>query len=501
MVFDYIIVGGGTAGSVLASRLTERPGTTVLLLEAGPANPRTAPPLLWQTLLGSDADWADRTVEQSSTGASLPVSRGRGLGGSSAINGLSHVRGHRAGYDRWAAEGATGWGFDDLLPFFRRSETTEGRDAALRGTAGPMRVAPIPEPDDVTFAWIDAGVELGHPQAADISSGVEAGFGLWDQNVVDGVRQTAADAYLRPHQSRTNLTVVTDAVAQRLLLDGGTCTGVEYRHRGEVVTAHAGAEVILTAGTFGSAHLLLLSGIGPAGHLREAGVPVRHDLPGVGENLHDHTLAGVVYRSARPVSQSTRNASGEAIGLVHATPGSAAPDLQTLILTVPLHVPGLPVPDNGFTIAFSAMAPRSRGTLRLASADPHARPLIDPGYYADPADVEAMADGLRLARRLGAAGALKDWGPEEIFPGPDVDEDRIDSVRPYLFRGLQSYQHLVGTCRIGVDDHAVVGPDLRVHGIGNLRVADASVIPAVPSANTNATVLAIAERAATLISG
>lgn len=508
--YDYVVIGAGTAGCVLAARLSADRDTRVLLLEAGSATPVQAAPMAWQGLLGGSADWGDTTVTQSVTGRSLPVSRGLGLGGSSAINGMNHVRGHRSSYDAWAAHGATRWGFDDLLPYFMRSEDaivddpasgrSVSRDPALRGTGGPMRVGPVPGPSELAAAWVEAGVRLGHPRAADPSGGLEPGFGWWDVNVVDGVRQSAADAYLRPVLTRDNLRVVTGAFAHRLRLERGRCVGVEYAVDGELRSAHADREVVCTAGVFGSAQLLQLSGIGPARRLREAGIEVRVDLPGVGANLCDHTLAAVVYAAARPVPVVPTKPTAEVVGLVVGDGDLARPpDLQTLLLTVPLHVPGIPVPENGFTIAFSGMAPRSRGTVSVAGPDPTRRPLVDPGYYRDEHDVLIMQEGLRLARELGRAEALAPWREMELFPGPSVHENDLDAVRGFLFSGLQSYQHLGGTCRLGTDQDAVVDLDLRVHAVEGLRVADASVMPSLPSANINATVLGIAERAAELI--
>ncbi|SNS37049.1 choline dehydrogenase [Streptosporangium subroseum] len=500
--YDYIVVGGGTAGCVVAARLSEDADARVLLLEAGARKPLEAPPPDWLSLQGTSADWAGTSVVQAATGTRIPWPRGRGLGGSSAINGMAFVRGHRSSYDAWAGAGAEGWGFDDLLPYLRRSEHAEGRDPALRGVSGPLTVTPPSSPHPVSEAALAAAAELGYPAAEDINSGLEEGFGLVDRNIVDGRRQSAADAYLLPVLHRPNLTVVTDATAHRVLVAAGRCTGVEYGVGGEVLTAECRGEVVLTAGTVGSAQLLMQSGIGPRSHLREVGVEVLLDLPGVGANLQDHPRSMVVYSPARPIP-ATVSGHGEVIGLIRSDLTLEAPDLQIQVLGIPYYAPSLPpslpVPGQGYSVAFSAMAPRSRGSVRLAAGRPGTAPRLDPNYYGDPRDLTVMAAGLRVARALGSTAALGEWRGEEVLPGPRVKDGDDDGVRAYLYGSLRTYSHQVGTCRIGGDDMAVVDTGLRVRGVDGLRVADASVMPSIVSANTNATVYAIAERAAALI--
>jgi choline dehydrogenase len=419
------------------------------------------------------------------------------LGGSSSINGLVFLRGHRSAIDAWEAAGAKGWGYDDLLPYYRRSEHTEGLDPRYRGTGGPMR----PKPPAVTYppsaAFVEAVQERGYPVSADLNGADAEGVARYELTVADGARQSAADAYLRPFLDRPNLTVVTDAVARKLVLSGSRCTGVQYTAGGKLGTAEAG-EVVLCAGVIGSPHLLMLSGIGSATALRAHGIAVTADLPGVGENLADHPLAPVVYSAAKPMPDGINNR-GEALAALRTDPALPAPNIHILFMDFPVIPPGMPGPQNGYTISFALLNPHSRGSVRLTSADPGGPPLIDPGFLADERDVDAMIAGLQLTREIGGAQALAPWRQEEALPGAAVTT--AGQQRDFLRRATGAYWHPTGTCRIGTDPASVTDPQLRVHGINGLRVADASVMPSIPAANTNATVLAIAERAADLITG
>jgi choline dehydrogenase len=345
---------------------------------------------------------------------------------------------------------------------------------------------------------MEAAAQAGLPIARDISGGLEEGFGWCDLNIVDGRRQSAADAYLTPVLDRPGLDVVTDALVYRLRMDGDRCTGVEYRVGADTFVAGCAGEVVLAAGAVGTPQLLMLSGIGPVRHLTELGIDVVADLPGVGENLHDHPMCGVVYRSARPVPHGENN-HGEVQGMLRTGIGPHGPDVQLMFVDVPLRADSLPGPEigEGYAIMVSLVTPFSRGSVRLASTTPGDSPRIDPAYYTDQRDVDIVVAGLDLARQIGAAPALAPWRGGVALPGPAVRGTK--DLRGYVKTNIRSYSHYAGTCAIGTDERSVADPGLRVHGFTNLRVADASVMPSPISANTNATVYAIAERAAELI--
>ncbi|WP_173476255.1 GMC oxidoreductase [Streptomyces sp. 150FB] len=356
-------------------------------------------------------------------------------------------------------------------------------------------MAPVAEPHPFAQACVDAAEQAGFGRAEDISSGLETGFGWCDLTLPGGRRQSAADAYVRPVAHRTNLTVVTDAVVQRLRIADGRCTGIDYTVGDETLSAHGG-EVVLTAGAIGSAHLLLLSGIGPGQHLRDVGVEVALDLPGVGTGLQDHPVSSLVYAGGA-IEMRPLNPPGEALGIIRTDP-SLPPDPHMQFIGAPYAWKA--VPEAGYTIAFSAVSPYSRGRLRLANAEPGTPPLVDPNYLGDERDVATMRAALDVARSIGESPAPASFTDRELLPGAGVRGG--ESVRGYLEESVMTYFHYASTCRMGTDPLSVVDPaNLRVHGVAGLRVADASVMPSVVPANTNATVYAIAERAAELIAG
>ncbi|WP_451916790.1 GMC family oxidoreductase [Actinacidiphila glaucinigra] len=493
--YDYIVVGGGSAGCVLAARLSEDPSARVLLLEAGSRTlPRlSAVPAAWPALMQTPQNWGDMSVRMKHTGTSVMQPRGRGLGGSSAMNGMIFLRAHRSSYDAWVEVGLKGWGYDDLLPYFKRTETARSGDTAVRGQGGPMRVGPAGDVHPVMRAAGEAAVEAGHPRTVDFADGQEDGVGLFDVNIVDGMRQSAADAYVLPVVDRVNLEVVTDALVRRLRFDGDRCVGVEYTAGHETTLADASREVVLTAGTMGSAQLLMLSGIGPACHLREIGVDVLVDAPEVGSNYHDHPTTTVTYSASREVPGTSGNHAEVGVR-IRSTPDAEAPDVQLILSEAPL-APAVEY-GHGYSFLVSLMTPRSRGTVRLSGPSVDAPLILDPNCYADLRDEQAMVSALRLARQIGQAPALAPWRGEEILPGlRETDEELAEYART----SVVAYWHPVGTCRMGVDDSSVVDEELRVRGVTGVRIADASVMPSIVAANTNATVLAIAERASDLI--
>jgi len=424
--YDFVVVGGGSAGCVLASRLTEDEHVRVLVLKAGEAHGPDAMnvPALWPTLLGTTVDWGSHTVPQRAlNGAVLAYPRGRVLGGSSSINAMAFLRAHPSSYNCWAGE-ARGWDYDALLPYFQRSECAAGRDPRWRGTNGPMTPTPMRNLHPAAEAFLEACEELGFPISSDLNAAEPEGASRYELTAVDGVRQSVADAYLRPVLDRPNLTVITDAPATQLLLTGPRCTGVAYLENGNhPETVRAEREVILCAGAIGTPQLLLLSGVGPADHLRARGIPVIVDLIGVGSNTSDHPLGVVIYSAAQPMPAGVNN-HFDVLAALRADPASEVPDSQILFCDIPLFPPGTEVrPEPGYTIEFSMLRPHSRGSVRLASKNPTAAPLIDRAFLTDERDVTGMLNAMRLARRLGQTAALAKWRTSELLPGPKMSND------------------------------------------------------------------------------
>lgn len=498
---DVVVVGSGSAGAVVARRLVDA-GASVVLLEAGgeDTNPAIHDPTRIFELWGSPEDWNYYTAPQEhAAGRRLHWPRGRVLGGSSALNGMIYVRGYPGDYDHWAYLGNYGWSFADVLPLFKRSENFEGGADEFHGTGGPLNVT-LDYPRHPFHESIVAGAqEVGVPYNPDYNGAEILGISWMQMCTKDGVRQSTAVAFLRPVMDNPNLTVLTGARARRLVFDGGRCVGVEFSRAGQIETARVQREVVVSCGTIESPRLLMLSGIGPAEDLRRVGIDVRVDLPGVGRNLHDHALAPLVYSAEAPLPPPAPGTwPGQTHLFAHSRPGLTAPDLQPLFFTFPAYDESwMEGPPNGFTLMAGIIRPASRGAIRLRSADPEDELLIDPAYLACDADVEAILAAIELCRAIGASEAVQEWGPTELYPGPQVKTR--DGLVDYVRRAVITYHHQVGTCKMGVDADAVVDPELRVYGVTGLRVADASIMPAVTSGNTHAPALMIGEKAADLI--
>jgi choline dehydrogenase len=500
--FDFIVIGAGSAGSAVAARLSEHAEAQVLVLEAGGKEVPDAArnPSIWYTLLGSSIDWGYASVPQAGlAGRSTYEPRGKVIGGSSQLYIMMHIRGHRADFDAWAYGGAPGWSYEQVLPYFQRLEGQEDRSSPLAGHDGPLSVINAGNHDHhpLSRAFIDGCKALGYPETADFNGPQMEGVGWHHVNVKDGQRHSMADAYLLPALQRKNLTLEADAQVTRLLIEAGRCVGVEYVKGGKLHVVKARHEVVLSAGAIESPHLLLNSGIGPAAQLASHGVPVVVDLPGVGENFHNHVLMGMIAETREPVAPGRLNTS-EAALFTRSHPGYVAPDLQINFVHLPFDVIVGANNPNSVSLIAGLQRPHSRGWLRLASGDPLARPLINPNYLAEEHDVLRMMQMVDIGREIYASAPMQSvLTGRELLPGPDV-RTRAE-IRDFVVRRSDSYHHQAGSCKMGTDAMAVVDPTLRVRGVEGLSVADASVMPAVVTGNPHTAIVMIGERAADFV--
>ncbi|GAA6614737.1 GMC family oxidoreductase [Scytonema sp. NUACC26] len=499
--YDYIVIGAGSAGCVVANRLTEDSDTTVLLLEAG--NPDTKPeiyiPAECISLLGSEVDWGYFSEpEPYLNHRKMLCSRGKVLGGSSSINFMMYVRGNPHDYDRWRSLGNPGWGYQDVLPYFKKSEHQQRDASEFHGVDGELSVTDLMTPAVVSQRFVDACVSMGYNYNPDFNGIQQEGVGPYQLTVKDGKRHSAAAAFLLPILDRPNLTVTTGALVTRLLLEGTRAVGVEYLHKGTLHQVRVNQEVILSAGTFDSPKLLMLSGIGDAKHLQAMGISVTVDLPGVGQNLQDHLLACVVQEATQDVYPAITSNGVEAGLFLHSKDNlESAPDLQFFFGPIQFLSPGYTPADFGFTGTVSLTHPQNIGSVNLRSSNPNDSPTIQMNYLQNQADVQKLVEGMKLIRQLFQSNAFDEFRGKEIAPGSHIQSDAV--LETYIRDTCSTVWHPVGTCKMGTDSMAVVDSELRVYGVEGLRVVDASIMPTITTGNTNAPTIMIGEKAADLI--
>ena len=523
--YDYMIVGAGSAGCVLANRLTEDGKYSVLLLEAGPPNRNIwlhIPIGYGKTMFHPEYNWGFSTEpEPELKYREIYYPRGRTLGGSSSINGLVYVRGQHADYDHWADLGNSGWRWADVLPYFKKAEANQRGESEYHGGHGPLAVSDIGAKSELMEAFIRASGELGIPRNDDVNGKDQEGVGYFQLTTRNGIRCSTAHGYLKPARKRSNLHVQTGALVTRILFEGKRATGVRYEFDGREIEVNARVAVLLCAGAVQSPQLLQLSGVGPAELLKQHEIPVVADMAGVGKNLQDHLQARVLFKCTKPITTNDelrsrwrrmkiglqwifRRSGPLAVGIqqgvmfTRTAPGAATPDIQFIFGTLTADRPAAqPHKFPGFSVILYQLRPTSRGTVTIKSRDPHQAPAIAPHYLATDHDRETVLRGVKLARELAATAALRPYVLDEYLPGRAVqtDADLLDSIRSQATTAF----HPSGTCKMGSDARAVVDSRLRVHGLHGLRIVDASIMPTIISGNLNAPVVMIAEKAADLI--
>lgn len=519
MRFDYVVVGAGSAGCAVAGRLSENGQYSVLLLEAGGPdnNPDIHIPAHFSNLFHTDVDWDYETVPQIGLNNRKEyVPRGKMYGGTSSMNAMVYQRGHPSDYDRWAELGNESWNYADILPYFKKMQHQERGESEHHGINGPINVADPQDPNPLSQAFVKAAQQVGSKVNADFNNGQQEGFGLYQTTTKNGQRHSAAIGYLHPALKRDNFTVIPFAQVTKILFDGTRCSGVQYIHENETKIAKANHEVILCGGALNSPQLLMISGIGRAEHLAEFNVELVKDLPGVGQNLMDHMQVPVAYHCKQPISLVAKDNPdqiqlfkekrmglltsnlGEAGGFIRLDPNSPAPELQYHFGPDWFIRHGFESPKgHGFTVLAGLVGTKSVGALKLQSNDPFTSPLIDFACLTHDDDVQVLLEGIKIGRRIVASPAFDDYRGDEFLPGDNVqtDEDLIEYIRNFA----TTIYHPVGTCKMGNDLMAVVNDRLQVHGIQGLRVADASIMPFIVNANTNAPCIMIGEKVADMI--